>query len=138
MLQSLKRTIVGRSRRPRREHEDAGSILPLVIVGTFVISMVVVAVTTYATADLRYAQVVEDRADRLAAADGGLRYGVEKLRNFQTLCSTAAGTGGGLLRDTCGGRTGRLASFACFLDTSPAAISCSRNDKLTRNPRQTN
>lgn len=96
MLHSLKRKIAGRMCRPRTAHDDAGSILPLVIVGTFVIAMVVVAVTTYATADLRYAQVVEDRADRLAAADGGLRYGVEKLRNFQTLCSTAAGTGGGV------------------------------------------
>ena len=56
----------------------------------------VIAVTTYVTADLRYARVVEDRADRLAAADGGLRFGVEKLRNFQTLCATAAGTGGGV------------------------------------------
>ena len=96
MLDSLKRAIAGRPRQPRAAHHDSGSILPLVIVGTFIISMIVVAVTTYATADLRYGQVVEDRADRLAAADGGLRYGVEKLRNFQTLCSTAAGAGGGL------------------------------------------
>ena len=96
MLHLLKRAIAGRIGRPRTAHDDSGAILPLVIVGTFVISMVVVAVTTYVTADLRYAQVVEDRADRLAAADGGLRFGVEKLRNFQTLCATAAGTGGGV------------------------------------------
>lgn len=75
---------------------DSGAILPLVIVGTFIISTMVIAVTTYVTADLRYARVVEERADRLAAADGGLRFGVEKLRNFQTLCATAAGTGGGV------------------------------------------
>lgn len=68
----------------------------MVIIGTFIVSMMVISVTTYVTADLRYAKVVEARADRLAAADGGLRYGVEKLRNFQTLCATAAGTGGGV------------------------------------------
>jgi len=81
---------------PRDTRADSGAILPLVIVGTFIVSTMVIAVTTYVTADLRYAQVVEDRADRLAAADGGLRFGVEKLRNFQTLCATAAGTGGGV------------------------------------------
>lgn len=75
---------------------DSGAILPLVIVATFIVSTMVIAVTTYVTADLRYAKVVEERADRLAAADGGLRFGVEKLRNFQTLCATAAGTGGGV------------------------------------------
>ena len=83
-------------RTARDVRSDAGAILPLVIVATFVVSTMVIAVTTYVTADLRYARVVEDRADRLAAADGGLRFGVEKLRNFQTLCATAAGTGGGV------------------------------------------
>ncbi len=86
-----------RSERSTRDlRSDSGAILPLVIVGTFIVSTMVIAVTTYVTADLRYAQVVEDRADRLAAADGGLRFGVEKLRNFQTLCATRAGTGGGV------------------------------------------
>ena len=115
MLHSLRRTIASRPRRPRTAHDDSGSILPLVIVGTFVISMIVVAVTTYATADLRYGQVVEDRADRLAAADGGLRYGVEKLRNFQTLCSTAAGTGGGV-----------TTVFPPVINGSTTAVTCQR------------
>lgn len=83
-------------RRRRRRHADEGSILPLVMVGTFVISTVVMAVATYVTADLRYAMVVEERADRLAAADGGLRFGIEKLRNYQTLCTTRAGGSGGV------------------------------------------
>ncbi len=97
-----RRLLAGR-RAPWRAHalrdvsrSDSGAILPLVIVGTFIVSTVVMAVTTYVTADLRYSQVVEDRADRLAAADGGLRFGMEKMRNFQTLCTTAAGTGGGV------------------------------------------
>ena len=80
--------------RTHHRRDDDGSILPLVLVGTFIISMVIMAVATYVTADLRYANVVEERADRLAAADGGLRYGVEKLRNFQTLCTTNAGVAG--------------------------------------------
>jgi hypothetical protein len=81
--------------RPTRRTNDDGSILPLVMVGSFLIASIVAGVATYVSADLRYAKVVEERADRLAAADGGLRYGVEKLRNFQTLCTTKAGSGGG-------------------------------------------
>lgn len=83
-------------RPPRRTGTDEGAILPLVMVGTIVISAVIVGVATYVSADLRYARVVEERADRLAAADGGLRYGIEKLRNFQTLCTTNAGGSGGV------------------------------------------
>lgn len=79
--------------RPRTR--DEGGVLPLTIVGTFVVAAIVTGVATYVSADLRYAKVVEERADRLAAADGGLRYGIEKLRNFQTLCTTKAGSGGG-------------------------------------------
>ena len=74
---------------------DVGSILPMVMCLVIVVSMVVVSLASYVTADLRYSRVVEDRADRLAAADGGLRFGVERLRNFQTLCTTGAGSGGG-------------------------------------------
>ncbi len=81
--------------RPTRQTNDDGSILPLVMVGSFLVASIVAGVATYVSADLRYAKVVEERADRLAAADGGLRYGVEKLRNFQTLCTTKAGGGGG-------------------------------------------
>ncbi len=92
-----------RRRSPRNRHQhatpagrDRGAILPMVMVGTFVVSAIVVGVAKFVSADLRYAQVVEERADRLAAADGGLRYGIEKLRNFQTLCTTGAGGSGGV------------------------------------------
>ncbi len=70
-------------------------MLPLVMALTIVSAMVVIALASYVTTDLRYGNVVEERADRLAAADGGLRFGIERLRNFQTLCTTKAGTGGG-------------------------------------------
>jgi hypothetical protein len=79
----------------RAQRKDEGAILPLVMVCSVLMSVIVVALTGYVTADLRYTRVVEDRADRLAAADGGLRYGIENLRNFKSLCTTKAGTGGG-------------------------------------------
>ncbi len=83
----------------RGTKRDQGMILPLVLIISVVSAMVVISLATYVTADLRYGNVVEERADRLAAADGGLRYGVEQLRNFDgslgALCGTGAGTGGG-------------------------------------------
>ena len=84
----LRRAPDGRSTR------DAGLILPMVFAGTVLVSVVTLGVASYVASDLRYSNVVETRADRLAAADGGLRFGIEKLRNFQTLCTTAAGRRG--------------------------------------------
>lgn len=85
---------MNRSPRPHAER-DAGSVLPLVLATSFVMGLIVVSVASYVTAALRYSNVVEERADRLAAADGGLRFGIEKLRNFQTLCTTGAGSDDG-------------------------------------------
>lgn len=82
-------------RNDRCVRTDQGAILPLVMAFTVGVGAIVVSLASYVTADLRYGNVVEERADRLAAADGGLRFGIEKLRNFQTLCTTKAGTGGG-------------------------------------------
>jgi hypothetical protein len=69
-----------------------------VLVTTVVFTMIVIAVANLVTTGLRYGHVVEDRADRLAAADGGLRYGIERLRNMGDLCTTAAGSGGGFTK----------------------------------------
>lgn len=66
--------------RPQPSCRDQGAVLPLVMVCTVIISMVVLAVASYTTTGLRYGHVVEDRADRLAAADGGLRYAIQKLK----------------------------------------------------------
>ena len=74
---------------------DRGIMLPMVLVATLVFTMIGVAVASLVATGLRYGNVVEARADRLAAADGGLRYGVERLRNMDDLCSTGLGTGGG-------------------------------------------
>ena len=70
----------------------------MVLVCTIVFTLIVTAVASLVTTGLRYGHVVEDRADRLAAADGGLRYGIERLRNLGDLCTTAAGTGGGFTK----------------------------------------
>ena len=64
----------------RTRSTDRGAVLPLVLVSTVIIGMVVVAVASYTTTGLRYGRVVEARADRLAAADGGLRYAIQKLK----------------------------------------------------------
>lgn len=69
---------------PRRnDRRDTGAILPLVLVMTIVIAMIVAALATYVAGGLRFGHVAEARADRLAAADGGLRYGIERLGNSQ-------------------------------------------------------
>lgn len=62
---------------------DEGTILPLVLIMAVVISAVIVATTGYVSTSLRYSQTVEARADRLAAADGGLRYAMERLTDSQ-------------------------------------------------------
>ena len=80
---------------PERARRDHGSILPMVLVMTVVLSAVVVSLASYVSAGLRYSNVVEDRADRLAAADGGLRYGIERL-GLQAYagCFTSLGNAG--------------------------------------------
>lgn len=65
---------------PSPNDRDRGAVLSMVLVFMVAISVVVLAVATYTTTGLRYGQVVEGRADRLAAADGGLRYAVQKLK----------------------------------------------------------
>lgn len=67
----------------RRTGRDNGVALPLVLVITVVLGAVVLAIASYATASLSYGRVSQDRSDRLAAADAGLRYALDqiKLRN---------------------------------------------------------
>ncbi len=80
---------------PVAPRSDGGSILPMVLVMTVVLSAVVVSLASYVSTGLRYSNVVEDRADRLAAADGGLRYGIERLAlQSYAGCFTALGNTG--------------------------------------------
>lgn len=81
--------------RQPADHRDNGSILPMVLVMTVVLSAVILSLAAYVSAGLRYSTVVEDRADRLAAADGGLRYGIERLElQSYAGCFTALGNTG--------------------------------------------
>jgi len=74
---------------------DDGSILPLALVMSVVISVIVMSLATYIVTGLRYGHVVEDRADRLAAADGGMRYAIERLQNSAYAgCLTNMGNAG--------------------------------------------
>jgi Tfp pilus assembly protein PilX len=80
-------------RRQLANNGDDGAILPMVLVMSVVVSLVIVALAGYVSTNLRYGDVVEERADRLAAADGGLRFAVERLqtatKNGQSTTMTA-------------------------------------------------
>jgi len=79
----------------RQTRRDDGSILPLALVMSVVISVVVISLASYVITGLRYGHVVEDRADRLAAADGGMRYAIERLQSSAYAgCLTNLGTSG--------------------------------------------
>ncbi len=69
--------------RRTRQSRDEGAILPLVLVMAVIIAVVIGALASYVTTSLKYGEVVEQRADRLAAADGGLRYAIVRLGNSQ-------------------------------------------------------
>lgn len=74
---------------------DEGAILVLVLVMAVVISVVIMSLASYVTTSLRYGTIVEERADRLAAADGGLRYAIERLGNSAYAgCLSNLGTSG--------------------------------------------
>lgn len=75
---------------------DRGATLPLVLVVGVVLGMVVVALAQYTSTSLRHGQVSEARADRLAAADAAMHDAVERLRLGRSLCTTNAGSAGGL------------------------------------------
>ncbi|NNE12363.1 MAG: hypothetical protein HKN41_08995, partial [Ilumatobacter sp.] len=94
----------------QRSRRDQGNVLPIVLVCSVVLSIIVGGLATYIATGLRYGQVVEERADRLAAADGGMRYAVERLKlGASRICATAGGdtidppdTNGSEVLVTCG------------------------------------
>src|SRR4051794_36003395 len=83
-------------RRPTHSPgRDRGSILVLTLVMAVVLSMVIAAIASYVTSGLTYGRVVEERADRLAASDGGLRYALELLEQSKYAgCLTSMGNRG--------------------------------------------
>src|SRR5829696_4299281 len=78
----------------RRRSHDRGSILPMVLVTTVVLGIVVVAVADYTSTNLRYGQVVEARAGRVAAGQGALDDTMEQLSLRRSLCTTIPGAAG--------------------------------------------
>jgi hypothetical protein len=73
---------------------DDGSILPISLVVSVILSVLVIGLASYTTTALKYGQVVENRADRLSAAEAGLRHMIEQDREAGGLCTTALGGGG--------------------------------------------
>lgn len=80
-----------------RPPRDGGSILPIVLVLTVVMSIVVVALADYASTTLRYGQVVERSADRLATVKGATENALEDLARGTSACTQTAlaGNAGG-------------------------------------------
>ena len=77
--------------RPTDNSRDQGTILIITLAITVVLGAIVASVTSYATTSLRYGKVVESRADRLAAADGGTRYAIGRLNaGAGRLCATGS------------------------------------------------
>lgn len=104
---------------PTRRNADRGTVLPLVLVLSVVISVVVVSLATYMSTSLRYGGVVEERADRLASADGGVRYGVERIQTSTlTACMTNLGT------------TGYMIDFPVVLNDAPVTVTCTKASNI--------
>ena len=81
-----------------RTDGDRGVMLPIVLVVTVVMSLAVIAIANYVSTDLSYGRVTVDRANRLAAADAVMNYGIDqlKLRNAGCLLSTGVSSLPGL------------------------------------------
>lgn len=79
---------------PQHIDRDRGAMLPIAMLLAILLATVSSAIAVYASGGLRYSRVVQDRADRLSAADGGMQYVIEKLKLRQTLCATAVAQNG--------------------------------------------
>ncbi len=80
---------------PADARPDRGAALPLALVFISAIAVIMSAILTYVSADLRGGRVTEDRSDRLSAADAGMRYAIDQLK---------------------------LRNAGCILDTQPAIL----------------
>ena len=70
---------------------DRGAMLPIVLVVTVVLSLAVIGVATYVSTDLQYGKVTVDRANRLAAADAVMNYGIDQLKLRNAGCLLGGG-----------------------------------------------
>jgi hypothetical protein len=75
----------------RTNVDDSGSILPLVLVVSVVLALVVVAIASYATSALKLGHTVEESGDRVAAAEGGLDWALDRYTKGLTTCASGSG-----------------------------------------------
>ncbi len=110
--------------RPNQDR-DQGAVLLLVLAVSIVLSLVVLALANFVAADLRYAQVVDGQARRLASAESGIDYALDRLRLNQTLCATdvAAGSSVSLHGSTTGGTP-----MPSLLNGTDTRVTCQRLD----------
>ena len=71
---------------------DRGVMLPIVLVVTVVMSLAVIAIANYVSTDLSYGRVTIDRANRLAAADAVMNYGIDQLKLRNAGCLLGSGS----------------------------------------------
>ena len=96
--------------------------MPMALVLSVVLGALAVAIATFATQGLRYSRIIEARADRLAAADGGMRWAIEGARlNKQALCMTNAGSGGGYITTFPPQINGAITTITCQRIATPPA-----------------
>lgn len=83
-------------------------MLPIILVVVVVLSLAVLGVATYVSTDLQYGKVTVQRANRLAAADAVMNYGIDqlKLRNAGCLLGTGVTSLPGLNSPVNGASTG--------------------------------
>ncbi len=100
---------------------DRGSTMLIALVLVVVLGSVAAALATYASVGLREAVVMRDRADLRASAEGGLRFGIERLRLGQTLCDSAVAGGGGAPVPVPAMLNGRSVSLTCTATANTTA-----------------
>ena len=110
----------------RTDHDrDRGAVLLLVLAVSIVLSLVVLALANFVAADLRYAQVVDAQAKRLASAQSGIDYALDRLRLNQTLCATDVAGGGPV---SLHGSTTSGTPLPSLLNTTTTQVTCKRLD----------
>ncbi|MEY2524763.1 MAG: hypothetical protein QOJ66_3328 [Ilumatobacteraceae bacterium] len=71
---------------------DRGAMLPIVLVIIVVLALTVIGIATYVETDLQYGRITVDRANRLAAADAVMNYGIDQLKLRNAGCLLSSGS----------------------------------------------
>lgn len=94
-----------------KQDRDPGSVLPMTLVLTTATAVVVIALASYVTTNLKAGVITQNRSDRLSAADAGMRYAIDqlKLRNAGCILDTQKAVLPGVQADF----NGAAASVTC-------------------------